>query len=162
MRDFMTPSRSVAVGERGMAATSHPQATLAAVDILKAGGNAMDAAIAAVALQGVVEPQMTGVGGDCFVLYSPKAGTPVALNGSGRTPAKTDLAKAMAKDPELLAHQQWFGYVRPVTVDDNNYLRYPIIAVKAPYSIGTLPKRHDAMFAELRGWRFDHGRAEMA
>jgi gamma-glutamyltranspeptidase/glutathione hydrolase len=49
----------------------------------------------------VVEPQMTGVGGDCFVLYSPKAGTPVAFNGSGRTPAKTDLAKTMAKARRL-------------------------------------------------------------
>ena len=90
-RDFFKPGRSVAISDRGMAATSHPQATLAAVDILRSGGNAVDAAVAAVALQSVIDPHMTGIGGDCFALYSPAAGKPIALNGSGRSPQKAHL-----------------------------------------------------------------------
>ncbi len=88
MRNFETTGRSLAVGRAGMAATSHPAATLAAVEILKTGGNAMDAAIGACAVQCVVEPGSTCIGGDCFALYAPEGSTDVvAYNGSGRLPA---------------------------------------------------------------------------
>src|SRR5260364_184284 len=87
MRNFHFAGRSTVHAQNAMVATSHPQAALAAIEVMREGGTAADAAVAACALLGVIEPQSTGIGGDCFALIQPKGeGRITAYNGSGRAP----------------------------------------------------------------------------
>lgn len=79
--------RSVVMAPGGMAATSQPLAAQAGVDILKSGGNAIDAAIAVNAVLGVVEPMSCGIGGDLFaIVWEAGSGELTGLNASGRAP----------------------------------------------------------------------------
>ena len=85
-------SRSAVFGCNGAAGTAHPFATLAAIEILKRGGSAVDGAVAAAACLGFLEPTGSGLGGDCYaMIWDPQLGKVVGLAGSGRSPQSLDL-----------------------------------------------------------------------
>lgn len=89
--------RSNVMATRGMVATSQPLAAQVGIDIMKAGGNAADAAIATAAMLNVVEPISTGIGGDCYALYwDAKTKQVTALNGSGRSGAAASIETVRA------------------------------------------------------------------
>ncbi len=118
MRDFQYPGRSPVFATNGMCATSHPLAAKTAVQILESGGNAVDAAIAAAVLLGICEPQMTGIGGDCFVLLSlPGSDEVIALNGSGRAPAGQSAEKMRASGHKTVPMQGVEAVTIPGAID---------------------------------------------
>jgi len=95
------------MGCSGAAGTAHPLATMTAIEILKKGGSAIDAAVAANAVLGFVEPTSSGIGGDCYaMIWDPKLNKVVGLAGSGRSPKALTLetARSRAKNGVLPAY----------------------------------------------------------
>ncbi len=113
MRDFQLPGRSPVHARHAMCATSHPLAVECAVRVLREGGNAVDAAVTAALTLGLLEPAMTGIGGDAFALvWRDGEARPRGLNGSGRAPASLDAATLRGQGMERIDP----GSVHAVTV----------------------------------------------
>ena len=113
MRNQQLPGRSTVMSTDVMAATSQPMATQVALQILRDGGNAMDAAIAASATLSVVESYSSGIGGDCFILYHEAAtGKLHALNGSGRSAAAASIQAIRDRGHETMPETG----ILPVTI----------------------------------------------
>ena len=96
-------SRSAVYGCSGAAGTAHPYSTLTAIDILKGGGSAADAAVAAAACLGFLEPTGSGLGGDCYALiWDPSVSKVTGLAGSGRSPKSLSLDTVRSRSPHGL------------------------------------------------------------
>ncbi len=111
-------TRSEVLARNGMAATSQPLATQVAVDVLKKGGTAVDGAIAANAMLGLVEPVSCGIGGDLFALvWDAGASTFSGLNGSGRSPHSLELAELTRRGLDRLPSRGPLSVSVPGCVD---------------------------------------------
>ncbi len=138
MRDLHLPGRSAVYAQNGLCATSHPIAAQVAVEVLKSGGNAADAAIAGALVLGIAEPQMTGIGGDCFVLVKPTGTEEVmALNGSGRAPKGLDAAALRAKGLTAIPTRGVEAITLPGAIDafcrlNADHGRLPLAQILAP------------------------------
>jgi len=138
MRDLNLPGRSAVYAQNGLCATSHPIAAQVAIEVLKSGGNAADAAIAGALVLGIAEPQMTGIGGDCFVLLKPAGSEDIlALNGSGRAPKGLDATALRAKGLSAIPIQGIEAVTLPGAIDafcrlSADHGRLPLADILAP------------------------------
>ncbi len=118
MRDFHFPGRSTVISKHGMCATSHPLAAQTAIKILQSGGNAVDAGIAAAMVLNICEPQMTGLGGDCFALLQPAGSAEfIGLNASGRAPKNLSAARLRDQGHSVIADNSAASVTIPGAVD---------------------------------------------
>jgi gamma-glutamyltranspeptidase/glutathione hydrolase len=136
-RSFQLPGRSAVYSTRAMIATSHPMASLIGLETMRRGGSAVDAALAAVATLCVVEPAMTGIGGDCFAIVAKPGRAPVAINGSGRAPAGVDLQAVVEGGMTAIADNHPLAVTIPGAVDawlklHVDYGRLPLADVLEP------------------------------
>ncbi|MBB6521175.1 gamma-glutamyltransferase [Pseudoteredinibacter isoporae] len=140
-------SRSEVIAQHGMAATSQPLASQVALDILKKGGNAVDAAIAANAVLGLVEPTGNGIGGDLFaIIWDAKSQQLYGLNASGRSPQSLSLEHLKSQGDKIPAYGPLPVSV-PGTVDGwfemhNKFGKLPMAELLQPaidYSRGGFP-----------------------
>src|SRR5947207_15051864 len=110
--------RSMVVTSGGIAATSHYLASQAGANVLRRGGSAMDAAIAANAVLGVTEPMMNGIGGDLFLLYwDAKSGKLYGLNASGWAPRKLTIEFLAKQGITAMPHDGIHSVTVPGAVD---------------------------------------------
>ncbi len=117
-------TRSAVMARQGMAATSQPLATATAIRILQAGGNAVDAAIAANAVLGVVEPMSCGIGGDLFaIVWDAKTKRLFGLNASGRAPAAATIDLFKARKLDAIPTHGPLSWTVPGCVDGWDQLR---------------------------------------
>src|SRR5438270_909931 len=116
--------RSAVHAMHGMIATSQPLAVQAAIDVLRRGGNAVDAAIAANAVLGVVEPMSCGIGGDLFAMvWEARTGKLFGLNASGRSPYRATLEEMRARGLSELPAAGPLSWSVPGAVDGWEALR---------------------------------------
>jgi len=118
VRNKQLPGRSVVMSTGAMAATSQPMATQVALQIMRDGGNALDAAIAASAVLSVVESYSSGIGGDCFIFYhEASTGKLHALNGSGRSPAMATAEAVRARGHKTMPDRGILAVTVPGAID---------------------------------------------